>query len=119
MERYDHVGRRWVRDNQPPPRPDNLTADGQELSVALKWGSAAVADLDYYIVDRDTIATFGSGTESMATSDTTYVDGPLSAGTEYFFRVTAVDLAGHVCDPSDRVSAVPLPDVAPSVPTLA
>ncbi len=100
----------------PPPRPADLTAEAQELSVSLKWGPASVADLDYYSVDRDTTAAFGSGTESMATVDTTYVDGPLVAGTEYFYRVTAIDLAGHVSDPSDTVSAVPLADVAPSIP---
>lgn len=102
--------------DSPPPSPGSLRAIAGELSVALRWEGVSVADLDYYSIERDTTGVFGSGVVSFVTTDTTYVDGPLTAGTEYFYRVMAVDLAGQPGAPSDTVSAVPTADVAPSVP---
>jgi M6 family metalloprotease-like protein len=103
-------------EDQPPPIPQNVTAVGEELSVSLKWNSVPVADLDRYVVERDTTDLFGAGTVSASVVDTAYVDGPLPSGVEHYYRVSAVDLAGQAGDPSATVSAVPLPDVAPSAP---
>jgi len=101
----------------PPPRPLGVAAIAGELSVALAWDPVEVADLDHYRVERDTTPAFGPGSVPMDTPDTSLVDGPLEPGIEYFYRVTAVDLAGQVSDPSDTVSAVPTEDVQPSTPT--
>lgn len=103
--------------DSPPPSPGSLRAIAGELSVSLGWESVAIADLDYYSVERDTAGLFGAGAVAFATSDTAYTDGPLVAGREYFYRVLAVDLAGQEGAPSDTVSAIPSADVAPSVPS--
>jgi M6 family metalloprotease-like protein len=103
--------------DSPPPSPGSFRAIGGELSVFLRWEGVSVADLDYYSIERDTTGLFGPGAVSFATTDTVYLDGPLVAGTEYFYRVRAVDLAGQAGAPSDTVSAVPTADVAPSVPS--
>ncbi len=100
----------------PPPAPLGVVATGGELSVSLWWSPVTVADLDYYEVERDTTDQFGGGTVAFITTETAHVDGPLVAGTEYFYRVYAVDLGGLGSDPSETVSATPLADVAPTPP---
>lgn len=102
--------------DSPPPYPGSLRAVAGELSVSLTWEAVSVADLDYYSIERDTTDLFGPGTVAFVTTDTTYTDGPLAAGVEYFYRVFAVDLAGQAGAASDTVSAIPSADVAPSVP---
>ncbi len=101
----------------PPSSPTGLTATPRELSVALDWDQSPAADFDHFVVERDTSAAFGAGTFSDTTTDSEYVDGPLTAGTEYFYRVSAVDAADNTSDPSAAVSAVPLADVPPAAPT--
>jgi M6 family metalloprotease-like protein len=101
----------------PPAGPAGLTAEGRELSIALAWGRVNASDLDHYLVERDTTALFGGGSSSVVTSDTTLVVYPLDSGTEYFFRVFAVDLGGNVSVPSGTASAAPTSDVVPSTPT--
>ena len=100
----------------PPARPDGLAAEAGELSVSLTWSDVTSPDLDYYRIERDTTTLFGSGTESLTSSYATFVDGPLTAGRGYFFRVFAVDLGGLESTPSDTASAFPLADIPPSAP---
>jgi M6 family metalloprotease-like protein len=103
--------------NLPPPCPAGVAAEARELSVSVTWNEVPSPDLDHYRVERDTTALFGSGTESLTSYGTELVDGPLTAGREYFFRVRAVDLGGLESSPSDTVSAFPLENVPPSAPT--
>ncbi len=100
----------------PPSSPTGLSAVPGELSIALDWDPSPASDFDYFVVERDTTALFGAGTVSDTTTDSDYVDGPLTAGVTYYHRVTAVDVGGNPSDPSSTVSAVPLSDVAPSTP---
>jgi M6 family metalloprotease-like protein len=102
--------------DSPPPQPQNIVATAGELSVTVEWDGVGIADLDYYTVERDTTPAFGPGTVSSNTTQTGFTDGPITAGIEYFYRVFAVDLAGQPGEPSDIVSGVPTPDVAPSIP---
>ena len=102
--------------DMPPPRPEGLAAVGLEAAVALTWNSVSATDLDFYRVERDTSDAFGAGSVFHETGDTAYVDSPLSAGVEYFYRVAAVDTAGGSSTPSDTVSANPLADVSPAPP---
>jgi len=99
-----------------PPAVQGLTAMPGELSVSLAWSAVSAADFDHYRVERDTVVTFAAGV-SATTADTTFVAGPLTAGTTYYFRVYAVDEGGQESDPSAIVSAIPTADVAPATPT--
>lgn len=101
----------------PPSSPTGLTATPGELSVALDWDQSPAADFDHFVVERDTSAAFGAGTFSDTTTESEYVDGPLTAGMDYFYRVSAVDVVDNTSDPSTTVSAVPLADVPPAAPT--
>jgi len=101
----------------PPSAPTGLAATAGELSVSLQWDVSTAADFDFFVVERDTTAAFGAGTFSDTTEATGYVDGPLEAGVEQYYRVSAVDLGGNIGDPCAAVSCVPLGDVPPSFPT--
>jgi M6 family metalloprotease-like protein len=101
----------------PPSRPEGVVAAAGELSVSLHWHPVAATDLDHYSIERDTTGLFSGSVSSFTTADTSYVDYPLTGGTEYFYRVFAVDEADQSSPASDTVSAVPLADAAPATPT--
>jgi len=103
--------------SEPPSAPTGFEADGAELCALLRWSPVDAALLDHYLVERDTSAAFGPATVSEATSDTAFVAYPLTAGTEYFFRVSSVDAYGGAGPPTAALSAVPTADVQPPAAT--
>lgn len=103
--------------NSPPPSPMDVAAVPGEGAVSLHWDAVSAPDFDHYRIERDTTALFGSGTASLATADTVHLDWPLTGGQEYFYRIFAVDIGGLDSPPSETVSAIPLADTPPSVPT--
>ncbi len=119
----DDVGNTWRRSaellmDNPPPAPTNLMATRGDQLVSLTWDATVVGDFDHYELWRGTV----SGSETLCTDTLTangFTDTGLSNGTTYYYKVKAVDTAGHASDFSNEVSATPsaVDDVtAPTTP---
>ncbi len=100
-------------DTQPPASPQGLVAIGRDKRVLLSWESNNEPDLAGYRIYRsDTPLT---GYSQVAETELTEMDDlSVETGRQYYFRVTAMDLAGNESDPSAKVIGRP---VAPG-PTL-
>ena len=103
-----------------PAAPRNLSAQVGNTQVSLKWNMNTESDFLRYRIYRGT----SSGAEVKVDSttngitDTTRVESGLINGTNYYFRITAVDIAGFESAYSNEVSAAPsasfLISIAPS-----
>jgi predicted outer membrane repeat protein len=100
----------------PPPVPTGLAALPEDERVFLSWDPSPDPDLDYFILDRDTSVVFGPFTATLNLTGTAHLDHPLENGREYFYRLSARDLAGNVSAQGDTVSCVvgPRPPSAPA-----
>ncbi len=89
------------------PAPTGLTASLANNEITLAWtGSTGIAS---YRVERGINSTVSLNTLGEATT-TKYVDGLISGGNSYSYRVRAIDANGNVSDPSNVVTvSVPLP----------
>jgi fibronectin type 3 domain-containing protein len=99
---------RLAGDDPPPDRPTGLTATSGPFRVDLNWDSNEEGDLAGYNVYRalSPAGPFGKlNTLLVIPSEYTVFD-EFPIGTEFFFYVTAVDVAGNESNPSDVVSAV-------------
>jgi len=87
-----------------PAAPTGLMAeDGPgEGEILLSWNASMELDFDHYRLERDTTDVFGAGTYSFETTDESYLDGSLDAGT-YYYRLFAVDAGDNESAPSDTV----------------
>ncbi|WP_299682846.1 carbohydrate-binding protein [uncultured Dokdonia sp.] len=88
----------WFRFSQqdlgnPPSAPTNLTANAEDEAVSLSWNT--VADADTYEVRRSTNGNNGFSTIANALTETTYTDNSVTNGTQYFYRVRAINQAGN------------------------
>ncbi|MCK4999950.1 MAG: hypothetical protein KAS23_10450, partial [Anaerohalosphaera sp.] len=97
------------QDVTPPSAPLSLAAVPGNESVLLDWADNAEEDFAGYIVHRS--ATQGGPYTQIAAGLTSsrYADNNshLTNGKEYFFVVTAVDVAGNISDNSSESSAIP------------
>ncbi len=85
-----------------PPIPQNASATTQSpFSIEITWGSSLTAST-YNLYRSNTASGFYSPVASVA--DTTYRDSGLSQDTEYFYKVSAENVAGE-SDQSNYVSA--------------
>ncbi len=85
-------------DRTDPSTPDNLTAEVGNHRVILDWDSTTGAEAYKIYVDGD----YNGGT-----SGTSYTVSGLTNGTEYDFRVSAVDRADNEGGKHSTVSATP------------
>jgi hypothetical protein len=93
----------------PPAAPTGLTASLVSGSVNLSWDANSESDLSHYRLERSVNGTGSFGLLASPT-ETFYIDGSVSAGSTYYYRVCAVDVGGNVSAPSDTVSVtVPVP----------
>jgi fibronectin type 3 domain-containing protein len=88
----------------PPAAPEELTASAANGYVSLQWD--AVSGATAYRVYRSDNAD-GPFTRLVQQVAATFTDYDVQNGTTYFYRVTAVDVAGNESGPSDVVSATP------------
>lgn len=92
--------------SRPPDVPTNLEAASGVESVSLSWSESYALDTDRYRVQRST--TSGSGFATVTeTLDTGIIDGGLTGGTTYYYKVAAIDDSGNVSAYTDEVSSVP------------
>ena len=93
-------------DTTAPNAPNNLTGSAPSVgSISLDWFNNTEADLAGYNVYRST--TSGSGfvkRNSSLVTVSNYTDGSVTAGSTYYYRVTAVDNAGNESANSSQIS---------------
>ena len=95
-------------DTTPPAAPTGLVATGGTGSVDLDWDDSGEADLAGYTVYRAT----GSGgpysaLDGALLTASAYSDGAVTAGTTYWYVVTASDASANESAQSAEASATP------------
>jgi fibronectin type 3 domain-containing protein len=98
-------------DTNAPSPPTGLTATASDRAIVLNWNDSGEADLANYKVFRS----FSGGAYvhivTRVVSD--YVDGALTNGIEYFYKLKAVDTSGNESGFSSIASAIPVAPVLP------
>ncbi len=96
----------------PPSRPDGVTAESGNGVVTLSWSENPEPDVSYYVVYRDTVPEF-SVADSLARSyGTTMTDDTATGLRTYFYAITARDMTGFEGGFSDTVAGIPVPGEA-------
>lgn len=103
-------------DNQPPPIPQNVTAQRGEGSVQLFWSPVSDPGLAYYTVYRSTTSG-GPYTAVDVPEDPEYLDSGLTNDVTYYYVITATDTASNESGYSAEASATPTSDLPPGAPT--
>jgi hypothetical protein len=111
----DHMFIRTLYDTEPPAMVTGVTVTQvSESKLDISWTASTEADLDHYNVYRNRNADFTPDAGSLVASPTAdhyhYSDTGLTAGTTYYYRVTAVDTAHNEGLPSDVASNTTLLD---------
>jgi len=89
-----------------PIGPQNLTVTQNGASLELQWSvpPPSRADVDYYIVYRDTTQIPLTEIATVEAPDTTFTDTTIPPCVPYNYWVSAVDLGGLEGAPSDKSS---------------
>ncbi len=91
-----------------PIGPQELEVIQDGASLDLAWSPPPPeerADVDYYIVYRDTTQVATNQVATVDAPDTTFTDITIPACLSHYYRVSAVDLGGLEGAPSSKVSA--------------
>lgn len=107
-------------DHVPPAPPMELAVQPGDGVVTLVWRMSPELDADGYMVERSTglDETFKDITPHRVPVDAPmWVDSTVVGGTQYFYRVIAIDRAGNRSQPSNALSAVPQDHTPPAPPT--
>ena len=92
-----------------PLAPLGVQIRGGMGNIILDWFEGADFDLDYYNIYRGDAAGFALVApigNVLATEALTYVDTTCVLDTEYFYKITAVDVGGQESVPSKEVSVI-------------
>ena len=87
-----------------PSAPENLSAQGRELSIQLQWSPLEESDLSYTIF-RSTTPGGPYQTIGRDVTATTFTDHTIDSGKTYYYAVKAVDGALNRSDYSNEASA--------------
>lgn len=85
-------------DNLVPHTPTNLMAHSVDSGfVALSWSAITDKDLQYYQIYRSSNSGFVADSSTLigATIDTVYTDRTVQIGSQYYYRIGAVDFSGN------------------------
>jgi len=94
-------------DTVPPVKPSSLVATGRNTFINLKWEKSGEMDLAAYNVYRSDTPL--SGYKQLASTEfTEYRDKGLVNSQKYFYRLSAVDLAGNESELSDAILGMPV-----------
>ncbi len=107
-------------DHVPPAPPTELAVQPGDGVVTLVWRMSPELDAAGYLVERSTglDETFKAVTpEPLRVDAPIWVDSTVVGGTQYFYRVVAIDRAGNRSQPSNALSAVPQDHTPPAPPT--
>lgn len=100
-----------------PSAPTGLVAaQGTGRSIRVQWHPVSDTDLAYYEIQRSDAGgayfTVGSMPANPSTGDIFYVNSGYTYGTNYAFKVRAVDRAGNASAYSSAVNVTPAANVA-------
>ena len=99
-----------VFDSIAPDAPTNLMSSPRPGAALLEWTANTESDLAGYRVYRSTSSPVVKGTPINGTLvPPSFTDSTVTAGTTYYYAVTAVDTSGNESALSNEVSVVPLP----------
>lgn len=95
-------------DTVPPAVPTELIVSGGLDKVVVRWINPPDADWIQTRVHRGLTAGFTAGPENLIaeTRGDTHVDTPLVPGTDYWYRLVALDVSGNASAASDAVGPV-------------
>src|SRR5690606_6338893 len=95
-------------DKTPPETPTSLTIERADGMLVVRWDANTEVDFALYRlytgIDGNDLSEFIDIT-NIATDS--YIHGDLDNGTEYYYRIAAVDKAGNESEWSDRLSGIP------------
>lgn len=94
-------------DVAPPAAPTGMAAVAGNGKATLSWDAVNAADLQNYRVYRKGADGTWPATPLANPTGTSFVDSGLSNGTDYTYRVTAVDRSGNESVASTTVWATP------------
>jgi len=96
----------------PPAVPTGLSASAGDGQVTLSWDANTESDLNGYNIYRSTNSfsdiSNAAKLNTALLSDPDYIDTDVTNGTEYFYRVTAVDSDTNESGYSNEVAVAPL-----------
>ena len=90
-----------VRNIFPPASPQNLVCVSARDGLQIFWEAVKDQDLDFYRIYRRAEKDFEYQVRVPRITDTYFKDTEVTAGTIYFYQVTAFDTAGNESDPSN------------------
>ncbi|RZK80568.1 MAG: hypothetical protein EOO92_07450, partial [Pedobacter sp.] len=91
----------------PPAAPNNLLAQAGNAKNVLTWQANTETDLASYKVYGGTTANPNTLLQVITAPITTYTHENLTNGTNYYYRITAVDKAGYESTHSSQANATP------------
>ena len=96
-----------IVDNEGISTPTGLTAQGGAKSVSLSWKANTESDLAGYNIYReiDPTGNYTTKLNQEPIKSTSYTDNQVEQGKTYWYKITAVDLAGNESNKSAAVSA--------------
>ncbi len=100
----------------PPPVPANLAAYPTDRALILTWNSVSDDDLWGYRVEQEGPPDSWTVLTPVPVQDAEYTAFGLDNGTDYTFRVRAVDTSGRESLPSAEVTEAPEDNVPPPRP---
>ena len=97
-----------VFDTTAPAKPTNLMASARPGAVQLEWTANTETDLAGYRIYRSISSPVLKGTPINGTlAAPSFVDSDVTAGTTYYYAVTAVDTSDNESPLSNETSAIP------------
>lgn len=107
-------------DTTPPAAPQNLIAAGGDKFVQLQWTVNTEPDIRYYDIYRSKISGFtpsaGDSIGRVSHPTVTYRDSLVTNDSTYYYKITALDLAGNKSGYSSQTSATPHDTTPPVQP---
>ncbi|BBB33105.1 hypothetical protein TTHT_1617 [Thermotomaculum hydrothermale] len=98
-----------MEDNDPPSTPSNLTYTATPDYVTLTWGMSydEISGVDHYEVQKVNSPFKAKAEPYAVTTETTFTDENVVAGSKYIYYVFAVDRAGNKSVPASISVVVP------------